>query len=181
MKARRAPARSALDVPAEVTKAELGALTGYSPKQLTRFVQTTDIPHRRDGNELYFPWPGVRAWLFRYLEEKGKRAAAPVDSKDALTRTDVARAELMEIELAKARGELMKVDDFERILSDAFGRARARLANLAPRVAAATFGAESVQAAQALAQPVIDEVFEELRRTDDVPTTEEDDGDDSGD
>lgn len=176
--------RPRLELPTELTKAQLEVVTGYSSKQLTRWIQSSDIPHRREGNEVFFPWPAVRGWLHTYLEEKGRRAATGPVTKDAATqaraREDVARAELLEIDLAKARGELMKLTDFESRMADAFARVRARLANLAPRAAAAAFGADSVLDAQARIQPVIDEVFDELRQTDDVPTSdEESDAEDS--
>lgn len=160
-----------IDIPSKVTKAQLEALTGYSAKQITRFVQTTDIPNERVGNELYFPWPQTRSWLNRYLEDKGKRAADPAVKDNPRQREDYARAELLEIDLAKARNAVMPVDHFVRLVTGSFGRVRAKLANLAPRAAAAGFGAETLQDAQARIQPVVDEIFDELRQTDDIPPT----------
>jgi hypothetical protein len=167
-----------LEIPAKVTKEQLAALTGYSSKQVTRWLQETDIPHRRDANELVFPWPGVRTWLHRYLEEKGKRTAQPIDKDNANQRRTIAEAELIEIELAKARSELMTVAAGEKLLADAFARVRARLSNLAPRAAGVVLGCATIQEAQAKIQPVVDEIFEELRDTSDVVEDEEENGDD---
>jgi len=174
-----------LTIPPEIKKAQFESLTGYSSKQITRWVQETDIPHRRDGNELYFPWPGVRAWLFGYLEAKGKRSAAPESFDDARKRKEIAEAEMAEIELATARNELVRTADAEAWFADACARVRARMDSLGPRAAAAAFGAETVQEAQARIQPVVDEVYAELRKTDDVPDMGEDleddgDGDPAG-
>lgn len=167
---RRAPAPR-VAIPAELSKAEFETLTGYSAKQVTRFVQETDIPHRRAENELFFPWPAARAWVHRYLEDKGKRRASPTDAKDARKRQEIAQAELAELDVAKARNELMTVAQHEKLLGEAFARVRARLANLPPRAAGVVLGATTIQDAQARIQPVVDEIFAELRKTDDVPDT----------
>ena len=179
--ARGRKAKPRIEIPSEVTNAQLQALTGYSSKQITRWLTESDIPHRREANEIFFPWPAARAWLHRYLEEKGKRAAQPIDKDNAFQRKSIAEAELIEIELAKARGELLPVASHEKLLADAFARVRARLSNLAPRAAGVVLGATTIQEAQAKIQPVIDEIFEELRDTTDIPEQLEEDSGDDGD
>lgn len=161
-----------------VSKTELALLTGYSSKQITRFLETTDIPHAREGNTLAFPWPGVRHWLHQYLEEKGKRAAKPESRDDARERKEYAEAEMAELKLAEARGELMTVEDGRKAIADAFTRVRAKLASFAPRAGAASFGATSEMDATTRLQPLVDEVFAELRTTEDIPTDPEPSDDD---
>lgn len=165
-----------MKVPAEVNRATLAALIGYSPNQITRWLSETDIPHRREGTEVLFPWPTVRAWLNKYLEEKGKRAAKPESRDDARERKEYAEAEMAELELATMRGDLMTVAEGQKALADAFARVRAKLASFAPRAAGAAAGCATVQEATAALVPLVDEVFAELRGTDDIP--EEDDAPD---
>ena len=70
----------------EINRVTLAVLIGYSPKQITRWLSDTDIPHERRGTEVLFPWPGTRVWLHKYLEEKGKRAGRPESRDDARNR-----------------------------------------------------------------------------------------------
>lgn len=162
-----------MKIKAEVSKKDFAALTGYSAKQIERWIQGTDMPHRREGNTLYFPWPAARAWLNHYLEEKGKRAAKPESVDDARRRKEYAEAEMAELKLAEARGELDTVENLEKAMADAFARVRAKLSSFAPRAAGAVAGAASVQEATALLTPLVDEIFAELRQTEDIPEQEE--------
>jgi hypothetical protein len=134
-------------------------------------------PHRKSGRHVLFPMPEARVWYHKHLEAKGAKSAAPTDRSNSVDRRLAVEAEMAEIDLAKKRNELMKVDDFDRILSDAFGRVRARLINLAPRIAGIVLGATSIQDAQARIEPLVREAMEELRRADDVPTSDDDDED----
>lgn len=159
----------------EINRVTLAVLIGYSPKQITRWLSDTDIPHERRGTEVLFPWPGTRVWLHKYLEDKGKRAGRPESRDDARERKEYAEAEMAELKLAEARGELDTVAHLEKALADAFTRIRAKLSSFAPRAAGAVIGAVTVQDATARLTPLVDEVFAELRQTDDIPLEEPDD------
>jgi len=167
----------------EKAKAEVCDLFGLSPQQIERYFKA-GMPHRKRGRRVVLPWPEARIWFFKYLEEKGYRRAAPKTLDEARQRKASAEAEMMELELAKARGELMLLTDYERLVGDAFGRVRARLLNFSQRGAGIVLGAASVQEAQARLEPLVREAMDELHRADDIPEPPpdedeiEEDGDD---
>jgi hypothetical protein len=161
----------------ELTKRAFAETYGVSEAQLERLFQQ-GLPHaKRSTRKVAIPMPEGRIWYHNYLVEKGKRAAAPKDIDEAKHRKMAAEAELAEIELEKAREELMTVAEFEKAIGDAFSRVRARLTNLAPRLAGVVLGAGTVQEAQARAEPLVREAMEELRAADDVPAVDEEPSD----
>lgn len=157
----------------EIPKREFAELFGISEKQIERYCQA-GMPHRKDGRAVLIKMPEGRVWYHKHLEAKGEARSQPTKRSDAVDRRAVAEAALAEISLAKARNELMTVEEFDRLLAEAFGRVRARLSNLPPRLAGAMLGAATIQEAQARAEPLIREVMEELRRADDVPGQRDD-------
>lgn len=162
----------------KMAKADFCATFGVSEAQLERYFQQ-GCPHEKNGRRIFVPMPAGRVWLHNYLVEKGKRQAAPTSIDDARRRRAAAEAELAELELAEKRAELMTVSDFTKIVAEGFGRARARLQNLAPRAAAVSFGAQSIPEAQARIEPLVVEVLDELRAADDVPVEPEADEDEA--
>jgi len=161
----------------ELPKSEFATLFGMSEKQLERYCQL-GMPHRKKSGRVFIAMPEGRVWYHKHLEQKGESKAKPKGDRSAyIDRQAAAAAEMAEIELAKARAELMTVADFERLLGDAFARVRARLTNLPPRIAGIVLGAKTIQEAQARVEPLVREAMEELRRADDVPAG--DDGEDA--
>lgn len=160
----------------EFTKRQFAETFGLSEKQIERhFAQ--GMPYRKDGTRILIPMPAGRTWYHEHLVEKGKKQAAPKDIDDAKLRKAAAEAEMAELELAKLRGDTMLVDDHERMLGEAFGRARAKLLNLGPRAAGAAFGALTLQECQAKVEPIVTEIMDELCKADDVPDVQVEDDD----
>jgi hypothetical protein len=154
-----------------ISKRHFAETYGVSESQLERLFQQ-GMPHEKQSSrKIAIPMPAGRVWYHDYLVDKGRRQAAPKDLDEAKQRKMAAEAELAELELSEKRGELMTVSDFAKITGEAFSRARARLQNLAPRVAAAAFGAPTIPEAQARIEPLVIEVLDELRRADDVPAS----------
>lgn len=166
----------------KMSKAAFCATFGISEKQVERHFQQ-GMPHEKKGRLIYIPMPEGRVWFHNYLEDKGKKAAQPRNIDEARLRTETAKAEMAELDLADRLKETMKVADHERLLADAFSRVMAKLTGLPSRAAAASFGVESVEEAERRIEPVVDEVREELRKAEDLPDEEHDDveDDDGGD
>lgn len=164
----------------KLSKSMFAATFGVSESQLERLFQQ-GMPHAKKGRRIEIPMPAGRVWYHTHLVDKGKRQAAPRDMDEARRRKMAAEAELAELELAKARDELMTVEAFDRAVLDAFSRVDVRLQNLASRLAGAVLGAQTIQESQARIDPLVEEAREELRRADDVPPTPEDDDDDDDD
>lgn len=158
----------------ELTKREFAETFGLSEKQIERHCQQ-GMPHRKDGARVLLIMPAARLWYHEHLVEKGRKQAAPKDIDDAKLRKAAAEAEMAELELAKQRNDTMLVDDHEKMLGDAFGRARAKLLNLGPRAAGAAFGAVSLQECQAKIEPIVTEIMDELCKADDVPDVGDED------
>jgi hypothetical protein len=152
----------------ELTKRAFGDLFGISEAQLERLFHQ-GMPHEKRAKKSYIPMPAGRVWYTEYLVQKGRKQVTPTSLDEARQRKEAAQAEMAELDLAKARDELMTASEFARVLGDAFARARARLQNLAPRIAGTVLGAETITEAQARIEPLVREAMEELRRAEDVP------------
>lgn len=160
---------TARNAASEMTKRQFADTYGVSEAQLERLFHQ-GMPHeKKTSRKIVIPMPDGRVWYHKYLVDKGKRQAAPTSIDEARRRKEAAQAELAELELAEARRELMKVEDGERVIAEAFARVRARLLNLPPRIAGIVVGAESIQDAQARVDPLVREVMEELHKADDLP------------
>lgn len=161
----------------KLSKREFAETFGISEKQIERYCQE-GMPHKKEGVKVFLLMPEARVWYHKHLVEKGEQRAKPKGKRtDSVDRRLAAEAETAEIELAKLRNELMTVADYDRLIGDAFARVRARLTNLPPRIAGIVLGAKSIQEAQARIEPLVREAMEELRRADDVPTSDEDEED----
>jgi ADP-ribose pyrophosphatase YjhB (NUDIX family) len=146
----------------ELSKREFAELFGISEKQIERFCQA-GMPHRKKGRLVFIVMPQGRVWYHEHLVTKGEDRVRPTKRSESADRRAAAEAELAEIALAKARSELMPVADFERIVGGSYARVRARLINLPRRIAGAVLGAQTLQEAEARAEPIVREAMEELR------------------
>jgi hypothetical protein len=155
---------------------------GVSEAQMERHFQA-GMPHEKKGRRVFIPMPAGRVWYHSFLVNKGKKQAAPKNIDEAKLRKETALAEMAELDLAERQRETMKVADHERLLADAYSRVAAKLTGFAARASVASFGAATAEEAEERIEPVVDEIREELRKTDDIPVDdetedmEEDDGD----
>lgn len=157
-----------------LSKRQFAETFGVSEAQLERLFQA-GMPHEKTSSrKIAIPMPAGRVWYHTYLVEKGKRQAAPKSLDDAKLRKLGAEAELAELELAKARDELMTADQYESAITDAFSRVDAKLQSLAARLAGPVLGATTIQEAQARIAPLVEEARDELRKATDVPAVPED-------
>jgi hypothetical protein len=113
------------------------------------------------------PWPEARAWRDQQFINLGKSYGAGKRT-DAKERRAEADAELIELELAERRGELMTLAEGERILDAAFGRVRAKLLAF-PHAAAMRITGDNLPLRIKEAQLLVDEIMSDLARADDVP------------
>lgn len=165
----------------KMAKAAFCETFGVAEATIERLFQK-GMPHEKNGRRIFVPMPAARVWYHEYLVEKGKKAAAPKSIDEARLRKETAVAEMAELDLADRQRETMKVADHERLLADAYSRVAAKLTILSARAAAASFGSATVEDAERRIEPIVEEVREELRKADDVPTddAEHDEGEDDG-
>lgn len=114
----------------KVTGTELAELLGVAPRSISRFV-ADGMPYKGEAQKRRYPWPECRTW---YNERVAKLAKAEVERKpeidslhEAEKRKAAADAEMAELKLAKLRGELVAVDDFEAELRDILEKVKARI------------------------------------------------------
>jgi len=111
------------------------------------------MPHRDIRNERYVVRREAYTWLLEREFERGRREARR-PSDDAETRLKAAQADLKEMELAQARGEVIPVSVYQEHLDTFLGRfaavASGQLARYERDIVAATIPAEARRITQAI-------------------------------
>jgi phage terminase Nu1 subunit (DNA packaging protein) len=152
-----------------VTREEIAFLLGVEVRTITNYVrQHKDFPSRVRGRERDFP---VR----RCLEWHDDRVAAdaianfkppaPSGLEDAERRRAIAEAELAEIKVAKARGEVVSVALVAKEIRDTFGRVRASLLAKPGEYAPRVLHLETQADATLILRQLVDETIGELQVT----------------
>jgi phage terminase Nu1 subunit (DNA packaging protein) len=160
-------------------QAELARRLGRDPSRIRELVaRGVLVPAVGSGRAAKFEWAST---LERYISHRvdtraEKRAREIVaetltspDFEQWHARREAAQASIAELKLVRMREQLMTAAQFDKAFSDACGRLRGKLLNFAPRAAGAVLGASTLQEGQARIEPVVREIMEELRNTDDVP------------
>lgn len=120
----------------EVTQKELAEILGLSTRQI-RNLEAVGLPHRAEGNRKLYPLPEAVIWHRERAVESALADAQSSDYEEAKAREMMARAEKAELEVAKMRGELIHIDDLERLHSTPLAQMRARLLALSGRIVSA--------------------------------------------
>lgn len=127
--------------------------------QYIRAQEPSVLVTRQKGKALEYKQPDCAVNLRTREAEKARRDAAPAMSFDeARTRKALAEAEMVEIEVARARGEVVSVEDSAKVLGTVLDRLTARLRALPVRLA--HLGELVEQAAEAEAELIIAELSE---------------------
>lgn len=146
----RAP-RRALDAGVNVT--ELSRLLGFT-REMVRQWTLKGCPRRDDGS---FVVAEVVAWLRQRERESAASETAPDEAQERARKLR-AEADLKEIELAKARGDLVPVGEYRSELEVALGRMRAvvsgQLARFERRMVACGTAAEARQLARDIEEAI---------------------------
>lgn len=150
-----------------ITLAQLVAETGLSTRALQYIRQQEPgvLVARERGGKTEYRQPDCATNLRRREREAGKRAATPpvqaVDFERARARKMTADAQLAEIEVAKAEGRLVPIEEVVRSGDEVADRLRAVLINL-PANYGLRLEEAGVPAAQA--ESVLEAIAEELTR-----------------
>lgn len=124
-----------------------------------------------------YPWPEIHRWLLEQVERRGKESARPATEDEARKRKLAAEAELAELELAKQRGQLMTVEQYEEVVGAAFARVAAQLKSAPTKFAPHVVHLKTLPEAVTKLQIVADEILEDLHRGTDVPDDDDPDRD----
>lgn len=161
--ARKGPARTSTATPEgkrgadELSVSEVAEKLGISHQAVGVWAAKPGAPTRSAGTKVWLKWPGFARWREQQMVDTARREASPTVSLDeARTRKALAEAELAEIELAKARGEVVALADYEAALARILDRLAARLRALPVRLL--HLGPEVEAAAEAEAEKVVEEL-----------------------
>ncbi|WP_290872047.1 terminase small subunit [Aquabacterium sp.] len=118
-----------------LNRADLATHMGVTPVTIDNWRKAgmPVVQRGSRGVEWVFDLPAVIKW---YTEEKVKQAMgdAPTDLTEIEKRTASAKMQKAELELAKARGDVAPIREFERAQAKAFAQVRANVMNVPQRV-----------------------------------------------
>lgn len=108
-----------------VSEAELARVLGVTRPAVTQWRQA-GCPYRRRGGRYEYVVAEVVDWRLDRAKAEKRDEAAPDEARERARKLR-AEADRAELELARARGELVPVAEFTDALDDAFSRVRAKL------------------------------------------------------
>jgi phage terminase Nu1 subunit (DNA packaging protein) len=136
---------------------QLAEETGLAVRTLQYIrAQEPGVLATRQGKAMEYRQPDCAIALRKREADKAVTEANPGDLDTARTRKANAEAELAEIEVAKARGEVVSVADYEGALGRVLDRLTARLRAMPVRLA--HLGPEAEAAAEAEAERIVVEL-----------------------
>jgi hypothetical protein len=103
--------------------------------------------------------PEFAVWYREWLQRDRKQAPK---IEDARARHENANAELMELRLDQAKGDLVPVTEFDEVLSQTLARLRSTLLNVPNRFAQRTVGLDTLKQSQVVWDGAIREVLKVL-------------------
>lgn len=151
-----------------VTNAEAARRLGMTPVSIGQWAAKPGCPTHGAGAKRRLVWPDFPKWrdqeLARQIRSEAKADSKPGDLEEAKARKMAAEAELAELELAKARGELIAVEDAVKEAEQVFERLRARLIAVPGKEAHRFVGLKRLPHAMKGLRDVIDTALTELSR-----------------
>lgn len=154
--------------------ATIAKLLMISERRVQQLSQEGVIPKAERGR--YELAPAVQGYI-RFLQERSLRSdAQPIDYHAEKARLTRAQADTAEIELARARAEVVNVAQVERNLANLFAEVRTNLRNIPARVASTVTGQPDERAVKRLLLGEIDLALDALAASDVVVEPSADDG-----
>lgn len=163
----------------KATRAQVASIFGVTPPAVDGWVRrgcpvAEESRGRGRGRGAKFWMPDVVAWYVVNVAPRRVEDGEDGDSTKELNKRLLrAQTEDAELDLAKKRAELMTVSEYHDAVAATFARVGARLKSIAPKLAAAAVGVESLQDGLAQMEPVVHELLQELAEGEDVPLVEE--------
>jgi phage terminase Nu1 subunit (DNA packaging protein) len=148
----------------EASQKEFADIVGLSTRQVHN-LERDGLPHRAEGRHKFYPLPAAIHWLRDRAVQRAVDESRPTSLDEVRLRESTARAELAELEVARQRGELVHVSDWEREFAEPLARMRARLLALPGRIAS-ELPLPPVESVEVI-ERVVHEFMSELARGDD--------------
>lgn len=154
----------------KLTRKQVAAELELTDQAISLLAKEDGCPREVENGKQVFRWPEFNRWYWGRKLEEARAVAEPADYEKAKARREAALAQQEELKLAEMRGNLMTVEQYERVVQDAFQRVRSQLLTLPNKLAPAVVGTETTQEGFARVEPLIREVMDELHAAADVPT-----------
>lgn len=139
----------------------IGALSqefGTDPRRMGRIV--ADLEPIKKGQRQYYKLRDVVDAMF--ADQAERQPAKPKGVEESRRRLMAAQAEQAELELSKARGEVVSVDEAETAFKGVILSTRARLLAVPPKAAPLVFNAASIAEAERIIRTAIADALNEL-------------------
>lgn len=157
-----------------VTRSEAARRLGMTPQALGVYAAKPTAPMVTVKGKSFCLWPDFPRWYRDHLQRDRPVAAPPAALAESELRQEAAKAQLLELDLAERQGKLMTVEQYTRVVGEAFERvvaqAKAMKKKLAPEVLAAKTPAE----AEVIIDDHVRAMLSELWEGADVPEADAD-------
>jgi phage terminase Nu1 subunit (DNA packaging protein) len=147
-----------------VNKRELAEVFGVSPQAIDGWL-SRGCPVLEKGAPLVgykFDTAAVAEWRAEQRVSEAIGGNKPASQEDAFQRKTAAEAALAELKLARELGQLVTLEDVERVWQNLAAMCRARMLAIPSNIARLAFSAESVDEARAIIENAIHEALNEL-------------------
>lgn len=165
----------------EVSKADLARMFGVSLNTIGQWVNkgcpwiTKGCP----GKQWTFNTAEVVAWREEHVAQQVQGDTSQLDIEEARRRKMAAEAAMMELDLAKRRGEVLEVEAVAEVIGDDYANVRAKLLSLPTKLAPILVGIEDPAECLMLIERGVTEALEELT-ADGIYSGENSDWEDQG-
>lgn len=147
-----------------VTKAELCRLLDYSTTAVSQWV-SKGCPYVQKGSksrQWIFDVPAVVAWREEQAALQAVGDTKSLDIDEARRRKLASEAAMLELELAKRKGELVEIDAVAEAVGDDYANLRAKLLSIPVKLSPQIIGITQASEAQQMFEDLIYEALEEL-------------------
>lgn len=146
------------------TVASIARLLMITERRVQQLVKEGVIPKATRGR--YELEPAVQGYV-RYLQERSIRSdESPIDYHVEKARLTKAQADMAEIEVARARADVVGVAQLEKNLSGLFAEVQTGMRNIPGRVAASLVAAKDERTVKKVLGDEIDQVLQALADAD---------------
>jgi phage terminase Nu1 subunit (DNA packaging protein) len=151
-------------------RTQIARILEITPPTVTEYV-ARGMPYRQQGRK-GLPWlfavNECVAWVRQ--QDRANSVEDPTSIDEARLRREVAEATLKEIELAKARSQVVDVQAVADAVGDMLGNVRARLLALGPKLAPLVYRSETLPEVRQVIDDGIHDVLSEISGAyDDAP------------
>jgi phage terminase Nu1 subunit (DNA packaging protein) len=147
-----------------VSKGDLATTLGVAINTVTGWVRR-GCPYVEKGGKSK-PWIFNTADVVKWREEMAAQAAvgdtSKLDIEEARRRKEAAQAAMIELDLAKRRGEVVEIEEVADAVGDDYANLRAKLLSLPTKLAPQVAGLEDLAKCKAIIEKGVHDALEEL-------------------